>query len=113
MKKSSFITLLFLLTIGCDSVTSTFDKQIQACVDDIKLGLGDPNSFELLNTEGLSIDNGWFRVNIKYTAKNAQGGRVRGESLCGFKNKNDTQLNPEDFVNNEREVGRFLNKIRK
>lgn len=59
---------------------TTLDKQVKACVADVKLGLNDPNSIELLNTEEIVVEGGGHRVKLQYTAKNAMGGRVR----CGI-----------------------------
>lgn len=93
---------------GCNPFQSTFDKQLNACKDDVKLGLGDPGSLEIISTEGRDLDNGWYRVKLNFTAKNAMGGRVRGEAICGFKDKHATELNPEDIVNKQREISRGL-----
>jgi hypothetical protein len=100
-----------LLIQGCDSFKSTEDKQLKACIADVKLGLGDPESLELIDFEGIQLDNGWFRLNVNFTAKNALGGRVRGNTLCGFATKSDLDLNKDDFVNQERRVARLLNSI--
>ena len=111
VKVKLFLLALFVLSIsGCDQPKSTFDKQVDICVEDIKLGLGDPNSLEITSTKEINLDNGWFRVKVDFTAKNAMGGRVRGSSICGFENKESLVLNDEDFMNKEREISRFLNQ---
>lgn len=96
---------------GCNPFESTFDKQVKACKEDVKLGLGDPGSLEIISSEGFDIENGWYRVNLNFTAKNAMGGRVRGEAICGFKDKNTIELNPEDFMNTERKLARDLKDL--
>lgn len=96
---ATVIATLFLQ--GCDTgmLQSTEDKQLQACVEVVKRGLNDPNSFELLSKEMHQISNGTYRLLIEYTAKNAFGGRVKKNTACGFKTKNDVTLNPDDFMN--------------
>ena len=115
MKKNIIKYALTLLLIqGCDSKApeeSTLDKQVKACIEDVKLGLGDPESIVIVSKEGFDLDNGWFRIQLNFTAKNAMGGRVRGDTICGFKSKNDVVLNSEDFVNQERQINRSLNSI--
>jgi hypothetical protein len=112
MKAKSILFTVILLTIqGCNPFESTFDKQVKACVNDAKLSLGDPESLEVVSSEGIDLDNGWFRVKLNFTAKNSMGGRVRGDTICGFKNKNDTALNPEDFMNQKRELARNLKEL--
>jgi hypothetical protein len=102
------MALISLLMQGCES---TFDRQVNVCIEDVKLGLNDPGSLEIVSSEGIGMDNGWFRVKLNFTAKNAMGGRVRGNAICGFKNKNDIELNSEDFMNKERETARNLNSL--
>lgn len=89
---------------ACNPFESTLDKQIKLCANDTKRALNDPASLEIVSSEGFSIDNGWFRVSLKYTAKNAMGGRVRGETICGFKDKNSLAFNSEDFMEKERQL---------
>lgn len=96
---------------GCNPFQSTFDKQVSACKEDVKLGLGDPASLEIISSEGFSLDNGWYRVKLNFTAKNAMGGRVRGDTICGFKDKNTIELNPEDFMNKQRKLARDLRSL--
>lgn len=96
---------------GCNPFESTLDKQVNVCASDVKLGLGDPESLEIVSTEEIKLDNGWHRVQLNYTAKNAMGGRVRGETICGFKGKDFTELNPDDFMNQERELARKLREM--
>ena len=114
MKLATGTILITAITIsiqGCNPFESTLDKQVKACADDVKLGLGDPNSLEILSTEEINLDNGWYRVQLNYTAKNAMGGRVRGETICGFKEKESIELNPEDFMNQERKLARDLREM--
>jgi len=101
-----------------DGLSSKYSKiggiesqQIQACIEDIKLGLNDPDSLKMTSSRGFDIDNGWYRMEIKYTAKNALGGRVRGDSICGFKTKKSTKLNEEDFMNKNRKLVRDLKSL--
>ena len=90
---------------------TTLQKQVKACVKDVQLGLGDPNSIEVLQTEEIAVNGGAHRVKMQYTAKNAMGGRVRGEAICGFKDKNGIELDPEDFINKARTMARQLNEL--
>lgn len=90
---------------------TTLQKQVKTCIADVKLGLGDPNSLELLNTEEIVVDGGGHRVKLQYTAKNAMGGRVRGEDICGFKDKNSVDLYTEDRMNQVRKMARQLNEL--
>lgn len=116
MKKSQSLiifTIVVLVTFiqGCNPFESIFDKQVKACVEDVKLGLGDPSSLEVVSTEGVELDNGLFRVKLNFTAKNAMGGRVRGYETCGFKGKNDIGLNSEDFQNQQRDTVRTFKAL--
>ena len=104
-------TFFAMVIQGCNPLESTFDKQVNACKEDVKLGLGDPGSLELVSTEGIDLDNGWYRVKLNFTAKNAMGGRVRGDAICGFKDKNTIELNSEDFMNQERKLARDLKAL--
>lgn len=90
---------------------TTLQKQVKSCVADVKLGLGDPNSLEVLGTEEIPLASGAHRIELKFTAKNAMGGRVRGEALCGFRDKNSTELSAEDMYNKNRTLARKLNEI--
>jgi len=99
-------SIVLLGVQGCDSVT---DKQIASCTKDIQIGLGDPNSFELVSFEEVNLDNGGYRLVLNYTAKNALGGRVRGSDICGFSNKTSIDLDPEDIMNKQRKILRVLN----
>ena len=112
MKFKIFTSVLVLLFAQvCNAEEKILDQQIKACVEDVKLGLGDPNSIEVLSTEGINVDNGGFRLKLNFTAKNEMGGRVRGETICGFKNKNDIQLDAEDFPNQERRLRQRLSQL--
>jgi hypothetical protein len=100
-----------LSLLGCSLFESTESKQTKACVTDVKLGLNDPNSLEILSVEKIKVDNGWYRIKLNFTAKNAMGGRVRGDTICGFKTAQDVDLNPDDFMNKSRELARKLNEL--
>lgn len=100
-----------LILLGCNIFESTEAKQIKTCVTDVKLGLNDPNSFELVSVEKINVDGGWYRLKLNFTAKNAMGGRVRGDTICGFKTAQDVDLNPDDFMNKSRELARQLNEL--
>ena len=106
------IVLSTMLALSaCGVFESTESKQTKVCVADVKLGLNDPNSLEVISVEHVEVKNGWHRLHLKYTAKNAMGGRVRGDALCGFKSKKDTELNPEDFMNTNRQLARDLRQL--
>jgi hypothetical protein len=106
--RSKLLTPASLLVIailgGCGVFESAEQKQIRACVEDIKLGLNDPNSLEVVSTRTVKVSDGSHRLVLKFTAKNAMGGRVRGEEICGFKTEKDIELNPEDIMNVTRKV---------
>ena len=103
--------LLFAILGGCGVFESTEQKQIRACVEDVKLGLNDPNSLEVVSTRTFKANDGSHRLELKITAKNAMGGRVRGEAICGFKTEKDVELNPEDFMNKTRKLSRDLREL--
>ncbi|WP_350601465.1 hypothetical protein [Pseudomonas sp. 65/3-MNA-CIBAN-0223] len=104
-----FLTLLVVLSVqGCSKPETVFDKQVGVCVNDVKLGLGDPNSLDMVSSQGIDLANGWYRVKLDYTAKNAFGGRVRGETMCGFRGKDSIELNSEDVVNLERKMAQVF-----
>jgi hypothetical protein len=110
-KNPYIVTTLFVslaLLAGCSVFESTETKQIKACSEDIKSGLNDPSSFEFLSTRAFKADDGTHRIELKFTAKNALGGRVRGEAICGFKTQHDSVLNPDDIFNKDRELARSL-----
>ena len=96
-----------LLLIGCDVFQSVESKQIKACADDVKLGLNDPNSLEILSTSTFKADDGSHRLELKFTAMNPMGGRVSSEAICGFKTEKDTALNPDDMMNKMRNLSRI------
>ncbi|MCY1302388.1 hypothetical protein D9M70_520420 [compost metagenome] len=93
---------------GCDYFKSNFDRQVDICIVDIKRGLGDPDSFELISAEKIMTDAGTIRATLDYTAKNAFGGRIRKSDQCGFKTKDTLELDKNDPVNFERELARAL-----
>jgi len=109
--KFMFVISFIIFIQGCNPSESTFDKQVNACKEDVKLGLGDPGSLEITSTEGFDIKNGGYRIKLNFTAKNAMGGRVRGDAVCGFKNKNATELYSEDFMNEQRKLARDLKSL--
>ena len=100
------------LLVGCGVFESTESKQIRACGDDVKLGLNDPNSLEIISTSTFKADDGTHRLKLNITAKNALGGRVRGEVICGFKTEKDVVLNPDDIINKERNMSRRLRELK-
>jgi hypothetical protein len=101
----------FMVILGCNPFESTFEKQVKTCKEDVKLGLNDPDSLEITSTNGFEIKNGGYRIQIDFTAKNAFGGRVRGDAICGFKDKSTTELNPDDFMNTTRKISRDLRSL--
>jgi hypothetical protein len=109
MHKSISVAVLALSMFGCGS--SVQEKQTKACVDDIKLGLNDPGSMEVLSTEPIKMDDGTYRISLEFTAKNAMGGRVRSSGVCGFKTINSEALNPDDYLNQQRDLSRKMNKL--
>lgn len=109
--KIIFSAMIAITIQGCNLFESTFDKQVKTCAGDVKLGLGDPESLEIVSTTEIKLDDGLHRVQLNYTAKNAMGGRVRGETICGFKGKDSTELNPDDHINKQRKLFRELREI--
>lgn len=108
--RHSCFPLAILFILGCAGET-TFDKQVKACTEDTKLGLGDPNSIELVSTEKVDLSGGGFRVVLNFTAKNAMGGRVRGQSICGFKTKDTSVLDPDDLMNQQNSIRRTMKNL--
>ncbi len=90
---------------------STEAKQIKACVQDVKQGLNDPESIEVVSAKPLQVIGGGHRIDLNFTAKNERGGRVRGNALCGFKTAGDTELDPEDHMNKTRDIARTLRSL--
>ena len=109
--KFLLVTFVIALIAGCNPFESTFDKQVKSCREAVKLGLNDPESMEIVSTEGFDVENGWYRVELNFTAKNAMGGRVRGNTICGFISKDATELNPEDFMNQKRKLARDMKSL--
>lgn len=111
-KNSIYIVTTILASValfaGCSVVESTETKQIKACTEDVKSGLNDPSSLEILSTRAFKANDGTHRIELKFTAKNALGGRVRSEAICGFKTEKDVVLNPDDIFNQDRELARSL-----
>lgn len=107
-KNVSAILAFGAVLAGCNPFTSTLDKQTAACVKDVQMGLGDPNSLEVLSVDEIPIDGGEFRIHLHFTAKNAMGGRIRGSARCGFASKDSSELNPEDLFNRERKMLNIL-----
>lgn len=106
------VIALALFIQGCGVVESTEQKQLKTCVAEIKLGLNDPNSLEVLETKWIEVTGGkGHRLQVSFTAKNKMGGRVRGSEVCGFKTKTDTVLDPDDYQNKMRSLARSLGEI--
>lgn len=103
--------LIAVSLVSCGYFEGIESKQTTACIDDVKLGLNDPNSIELISSKVIELDNGWRRVEVHYTAKNAMGGRVRGKDICGFATKSDIEINPKDFMNETRKLARDLRSL--
>lgn len=105
------ICSIFVLQ-GCNLFESTLDKQTKMCIDDEKKILNDPNSLEILSTETFQMkdgEDGNFRVQVFYTAKNLAGGRARGQTLCGFKNKDSLEFNGADLMERSRQINLSFN----
>jgi hypothetical protein len=99
-----------LSVAGCDLAFTTQQKQVKACVEDLRRGLGDPSSLEVLTAEPIAMEKG-HRIKVEYTAKNAMGGRARSSAVCGFKTAADTSLDPDDYQNRIRGLARDLNQL--
>jgi hypothetical protein len=97
-----------LLLVACNPADTPEQKQLKVCINEVKLGLNDPNSFELLSTKAIKVDDGTHRLKVEFTAKNAFGGRVRGEDICGFKSETSVVLNSDDTENMARTLARQL-----
>jgi len=105
------ITIVVFSIIGLGCSNSTLDKQIAACSADIKEGLNDPNSLEILSSEFLDEAEGSYRISVSYTSKNTSGGRERGSTTCGFASKDSTQLDPNDFQNKARKTHNLMKSL--
>jgi hypothetical protein len=106
-KGCSLALLATLLSLpACSLVESAETTQTKACVEDIKKGLNDPSSLEVLSKEVVPMDGGKRRIRVEFTAKNAVGGRVRATESCGFASEKAVTLDPEDFQNQMREMRR-------
>ncbi|MDR7097069.1 hypothetical protein [Hydrogenophaga laconesensis] len=90
---------------------TTLQKQTRACTDDVKLGLNDPASLEVVTVKEIPLDNGGIAIDLDYTAKNAMGGRVRGQTFCVFKEKQSVVLDEENRVNQVRKMMRTMNEL--
>jgi hypothetical protein len=97
-------------TIVKPEVASIGNRQLAACGDDIKLGLSDPNSFEVLSAQTNTSTDGRVYLAVKYTAKNKFGGRVRGEASCGFRDDMTAELDIDDARNKDRNAIRRINE---
>lgn len=111
MKSLAASVITTSLLLGCGIFESTESKQIKACVEDVKLGLNDPNSLEIISTRTFKANDGTHRLELQITAKNALGGRVRDEAICGFKTEKDVELNPDDIMNQTRKLSRKLREL--
>jgi len=94
--------------VACDRPGTIEAQQLQACVDDVKLGLNDPGSLEVLSTRPIELESGGYRLALEFTAKNRFGGRVRQTAVCGFESSSHVHLDPEDIQNETRELQRKL-----
>lgn len=106
MKRSAVIkfSIVFLL-IGCTNREEEIkEKQAFSCIEDIKQGLNDPNSLELLSSVFLDEKPGSYRISVEYTAANHYGGKERSKATCGFISKDSTELDPNDFQNGMRSM---------
>lgn len=86
------------------------NRQMAACGDDIRLGLSDPSSIEVLSSQGNTSADAKFCLAVKYTAKNKFGGTVRGETSCGFRDKKTAELDLDDAGNKNRSAVRRINE---
>lgn len=111
LQKLGVALLLLSCTYGCGLVESAESKQLKACLADIKIGLNDPESLEVLSTRPIDMSGKGHRLEVIFTAKNKFGGRVRGKEVCGFKTKTDVALDPEDYQNSLRFVARGLRDL--
>ena len=106
--RSVSIVIFSIIVIGCGK--STLDKQVAACSEDIKEGLNDPNSLEILSSKFLDERKGSYRISVSYTSKNTSGGRERDSATCGFVSKDSTELDPNDFQNELRKTSNSVKK---
>ena len=99
-----------LASVVKPEVVSIENRQLAACGDDIRLGLSDPSSFEVLTSQGHTSTDGKFHLAVKYTAKNKFGGRVRAETSCGFSDDKTVELDFDDAGNKNRNAVRRINE---
>lgn len=105
------ITIIIFSIIGVGCGSSTLDKQLAACSADIKEGLNDPSSLEILSSKVLDEKEGSYRISVSYTSKNTSGGRERGSATCGFASKDSTELDPNDFQNKLRQTSNLVKSL--
>jgi len=128
MKKTNLVFFFICISLlnGCDDfknnpekqilkstpekqiLKSTLEKQIEVCENDVKLGLGDPNSLETISTRNWLYTDGTKIVELNFTAKNSMGGRVRGQTTCGFNDINSIELKSGHPSNVMREASRVF-----
>lgn len=121
MRNQLFLAVVAVLVVACNAPErpvvekpeTAAQRQVKVCTEEIKLGLNDPNSFELMSSEAIKVNDGTHRLQMKFTAKNEMGGRVRGEELCGFRSEESLELNPDDIANKMRAMGRSVEEARK
>ena len=104
---NKLILVFFCLVVsGCNLFESVESKQITECTENIKQGLNDPNSFEIISKSFVNRpeDGTRYLLIIEFTFKNSFGGRVRKSETCAFKTPNDVVLDKNDFQNRMREM---------
>lgn len=110
MKNALGLLLVATLVSSCSYFESLEKKRIRACTDEIKLGLNDPNSFEFLSSRPIDSEK-VHRIELKFTAKNKMGGRVRGEEVCGFLSAESAEMDPKDYLNEIRSMARTMSEL--
>jgi hypothetical protein len=118
---SMLIGFMAIYSYGCNQTEdiseevsapkSIEEQQIDSCIKDIQRTLNDPNSIEILSHRGIELKDGTFRIAIEYTAMNRMGGRERNEEACGFKSKDSAEWNPDDIINQLRDMSATLNRL--
>lgn len=109
--KVSILLFSWMVLLACDKPATIEGQQLQSCIDDIQLGLNDPNSLEVLSTRPIDLEGGGYRLALEFTAKNRAGGRVRQTALCGFESNSHVDLDPEDIHNRMRTLQRGLREM--
>lgn len=102
---------IFLLAtaalVGCKPSEPVEVTQVRVCIEDIRLGLDNPNTFELLSANPDPVEKG-YRIRLTFNVTEGTRPPRKRVDVCGFKSATSTQLDPEDVSNQFRSAARGL-----